>query len=77
MRRVHSHPEVLLADCGESGLKYAGLAYEKHAEIGFAERRSVYRCEKREGDPIRSERQAARLARIDCVGSLKFPDGCI
>jgi hypothetical protein len=43
MRRVHSHPEMLLADCGQSGLEYASPTHEKHAEIGLAEWRSVYR----------------------------------
>jgi hypothetical protein len=59
MRRVHSHPEVLLANGSQSGLECAGLAREKHAEICFAEWCPVYRRKQREADPIGRERQTS------------------
>src|ERR1700676_4863566 len=58
MRRVHRRSKVLLADCGQSGFEYASLARQKHAEISFAERCSIYRCQKREAYSVRRKRQA-------------------
>lgn len=57
MAGVHDRAEVLLAERGQRRFEHSRFAYQKDAEINSAERSSIHRCQQRESDMVRCQRQ--------------------